>query len=221
MCAGMSSGPSVVCSKYGAFSGTARENQRSMSPRTSGSAFSLIASDADVCWMNRCASPTSNCRELGHRGDDLARDEMKAARARLQANLGLVPPHVCHVMSNTCAPPTDGRARGCENSLRLLMRRPDQDVQARVTAPKETNMTSGKRLAVAFGIGLLTRSARCRPLTRSTARRGPTTAPPPARRLPQRPHVRRLARRRRHRRAQLRQPSAAARAWSRVTSAAC
>ena len=42
MCAGMSSGPSVVCSKYGAFSGTARENQRSMSPRTSGSAFSLI-----------------------------------------------------------------------------------------------------------------------------------------------------------------------------------
>ena len=65
MCAGMSSGPSVVCSKYGAFSGTARENQRSMSPRTSGSAFSLIESDADVCCMKKCASPTSNDASSG------------------------------------------------------------------------------------------------------------------------------------------------------------
>ena len=38
MCAGMSSGPSIVCVQYGASSGTARSNQLSKSTRTSGEA---------------------------------------------------------------------------------------------------------------------------------------------------------------------------------------
>ena len=55
-------------------------------------------------------------------------------------------------------------------------------------------MTSGKRLALAFGIGLLTR---CSPSlsTRTRAVRPTTAAAAAARRLPQRARVRRLARR--------------------------
>ena len=62
--AGMSSGPSHVC-RYGKSSGAIAENDDSRSAGTSGSAFSLIVSDADVCWMNTCSSPTSNWASSG------------------------------------------------------------------------------------------------------------------------------------------------------------
>ena len=65
MCAGMSSGPSSVCVQYGASSGTAASNQVSKSRRTSGEAFSLSVSDADVWRMNRCSSPTRSSRSSG------------------------------------------------------------------------------------------------------------------------------------------------------------
>ena len=65
MCAGMSSEPSSVCVQNGASSGTASSNHDSKSRRTSGEAFSLSVSDADVCWSSRCASPTRSSRSSG------------------------------------------------------------------------------------------------------------------------------------------------------------
>jgi hypothetical protein len=53
MWAGMSSGPSSVCSQYGASSGTASLNHVSKSRRTSGDAFSLRVSEAEVWRMKR------------------------------------------------------------------------------------------------------------------------------------------------------------------------
>ena len=85
MCAGMSSGPSIVCVQYGASSGTASLNQDSKSSRTSGEAFSLSVSDAEVWRMNRCSSPVAHVAELGQRLEHLAGDEVEAARPRPQA----------------------------------------------------------------------------------------------------------------------------------------
>ena len=51
MCAGMSSGPSSVWVQAKS-SGTARSNHALKSRRTSGEAFSLSVSDADVWRMN-------------------------------------------------------------------------------------------------------------------------------------------------------------------------
>src|SRR3954453_15297367 len=65
MWAGMSSGPSRVCWKYSAPSGTARSNHAAKSRRTSGLAFSLSVSDAEVWRRNRCASPTPTSRSSG------------------------------------------------------------------------------------------------------------------------------------------------------------
>ena len=65
MCAGMSSGPSSVCVQNGASSGTASSNQVSKSRRTSGEAFSLSVSDADVWLEHRWASPTRSSRSSG------------------------------------------------------------------------------------------------------------------------------------------------------------
>src|SRR3954451_18841745 len=58
MWAGMASGPSSVWVQYGASSGTAASKYDSKSRRTSGDAFSLSVSDADVCSRKRCSSPT-------------------------------------------------------------------------------------------------------------------------------------------------------------------
>ena len=55
--AGMSSGPSMRCVQNGARSGTAASNQLSKSRLTSGEAFSLSASDAEVCWIRRWSRP--------------------------------------------------------------------------------------------------------------------------------------------------------------------
>ncbi len=65
MCAGMSSSPSRVCVQYEAPSGTAWSNQASKSRRTSGEAFSFSASDAEVCWISRCSSPTCSSASSG------------------------------------------------------------------------------------------------------------------------------------------------------------
>ena len=51
--------------------------------------------------MKKCASPTLNARQLRQRGDDLAGDEMEPARARLEANLGLVPGHAICAFSTS------------------------------------------------------------------------------------------------------------------------
>lgn len=56
-CAGISSAPSNRCSQC-LPSGTAVFIQYSMSVRTSAQQFSLMVSDALVCWMNRLRSPT-------------------------------------------------------------------------------------------------------------------------------------------------------------------
>lgn len=55
----MSSGPSQECLK-GMSSGTILLSIISMSSLTSGSQFSLMASDADVCSSWMCISPTVN-----------------------------------------------------------------------------------------------------------------------------------------------------------------
>jgi hypothetical protein len=65
MWAGMSSWPSTVCVQYGASSGTAASNQLSKSRRTSGDAFSLSVSDAEVWRMKRWARPTVRSRNSG------------------------------------------------------------------------------------------------------------------------------------------------------------
>lgn len=59
MCAGMSSGPSMVCCKKGWCSGTILLKKDSKSTSTSGSAASLIVRPAEVCLMNRWSSPFS------------------------------------------------------------------------------------------------------------------------------------------------------------------
>ena len=91
MWAGMSSGPSIVCVQYGASSGTASLNQASKSSRTSGEAFSFSVSDADVWRMNTCSSPTREVAQLRQRLEHVARDQVKAARARPQGDLALDP----------------------------------------------------------------------------------------------------------------------------------
>ncbi len=65
MWAGMSSGPSSVCVQNEASSGTASLNHDSKSRRTSGEAFSLSASEAEVWRISRCSSPTSSPRSSG------------------------------------------------------------------------------------------------------------------------------------------------------------
>ena len=69
----MSSSPSSVWVQYGAPSGTARSNQASKSRRTSGEAFSLSASEAEVCWISRWQDPDASSPHLGQRVEHLAR----------------------------------------------------------------------------------------------------------------------------------------------------
>jgi len=60
----MSSSPSSVCLKVPSrfhCAGTSLLSAVSRSVRTSGSAFSLMVSDADVCWMNRLHMPMEIC----------------------------------------------------------------------------------------------------------------------------------------------------------------
>ena len=66
-CAGISSGPSIVCRKNSLFhdSGTILLIAPSMSVRTSVSAFSFNDKLADVCLMNRCAVPITNWPSSG------------------------------------------------------------------------------------------------------------------------------------------------------------
>ena len=85
MCAGMSSGPSIVCVQYGASSGTAALNQDSKSARTSGDAFSLSVSEAEVWRMNRCAGRRWSSPSSGSASTHLAGDQVEAARPRPQA----------------------------------------------------------------------------------------------------------------------------------------
>ena len=61
----MSSGPSQECLK-GTSSGMMRLSIISMSSRTSGSQFSLIARLADVCSSWMCIRPTVNCDNSGN-----------------------------------------------------------------------------------------------------------------------------------------------------------
>ena len=65
MWAGMSSGPSSVCVQPPKSSGTAASNQVSKSRRTSGEAFSLRVSDADVWRMAGGSRPTSSSASSG------------------------------------------------------------------------------------------------------------------------------------------------------------
>ena len=65
MWAGMSSGPSSVWVQNRASSGTAWLNYDSKSRRTSGEAFSLRASDAEVWRISRWSSPTSTDASSG------------------------------------------------------------------------------------------------------------------------------------------------------------
>jgi len=60
----MSSGPSQECRK-GTSSGTSRLSIISMSSRTSGSQFSLMARLAEVCSSWMCIRPTENCDSSG------------------------------------------------------------------------------------------------------------------------------------------------------------
>ena len=85
MCAGMSSSPSSVWVQYGARSGTASLAHDSKSRRTAGEAFSFSASEADVCCDQQVQDADLESAELGQRGQDLARDEMKARVAAARA----------------------------------------------------------------------------------------------------------------------------------------
>ena len=91
MWAGMSSGPSSVCVQPPRSSGTAASNQVSKSRRTSGEAFSLSVSDAEVWRMCRWHRPTSSSASSGSGALDLARDEMKATGTGLERDLALQP----------------------------------------------------------------------------------------------------------------------------------
>ena len=53
----------------------------SRSAGTSGSAFSLIVSEADVCWMNTCKMPARIALKLWQRSDHLRGDQMETTRA--------------------------------------------------------------------------------------------------------------------------------------------
>mmetsp|Transcript_29136 Transcript_29136/g.63706 ORF Transcript_29136/g.63706 Transcript_29136/m.63706 type:complete len:228 (+) Transcript_29136:228-911(+) len=66
-CAGMSSGPSKVCSKNSWFqdSGTMWLKAASMSVRTVGSAFSFMVRDAEVCRIDKFRRPTSQFARPG------------------------------------------------------------------------------------------------------------------------------------------------------------
>ena len=63
--AGMSSGPSSECRQKDGSSRTASLNQVSRSVLTSGLAFSFSASEAEVCWISRCRSPTPSSLTSG------------------------------------------------------------------------------------------------------------------------------------------------------------
>ena len=60
----MSSGPSQEC-RNGTSSGTSLLSIISMSSRTSGSQFSLMARLAEVCSSWMCIRPTENCESSG------------------------------------------------------------------------------------------------------------------------------------------------------------
>ena len=66
--------------RYGKSSGAIAESDDSRSAGTSGSAFSLIESEADVCWMNTCNRPAQNLLQFGQRGEQLFGDEMESSR---------------------------------------------------------------------------------------------------------------------------------------------
>ena len=57
MWAGMSSSPWQVCANNGSPSGTNRAKKRSRSERTSGSAFSWMSNEAEVCWRWSVSKP--------------------------------------------------------------------------------------------------------------------------------------------------------------------
>src|ERR1700710_3204302 len=61
----MSSAASSVWVQFAAPSGTAGSSQVSRSARTSGEAFSFSVSEAEVCWISRCRSPTSRSPSSG------------------------------------------------------------------------------------------------------------------------------------------------------------
>ena len=65
MWAGMSSGPSNVCVQPRKSSSTASLNHVSKSSRTSGEAFSLSVSDADVWLDEQVQQPDAELAQLG------------------------------------------------------------------------------------------------------------------------------------------------------------
>ena len=85
MWAGMSSGPSSVCVHPRKSSGTAASNHVSKSRRTSGEAFSLMRQRRRGVADEEVAQADLELCELGQRALDLARDEVKAARAGARA----------------------------------------------------------------------------------------------------------------------------------------
>jgi hypothetical protein len=57
MCEVMSSGPSIVCRYPSSSSGTSRSKKSRRSSVTSGSAFSCMTSEHEVCWMKTVNTP--------------------------------------------------------------------------------------------------------------------------------------------------------------------
>ena len=65
----------------------------SISCGTSGSAFSLIVTDAEVCKMKTCKSPARRF-DLRHCGDHFLCDEVKPSATRFEGQLSLIPTHL-------------------------------------------------------------------------------------------------------------------------------
>ena len=115
MWAGMSSGPSSVCVQYGASSGTASLNQDSKSSRTSGEAFSLSVSEADVWRMNTCSSPTRSSPSSGSASSTSRVTRWKPRGRGSQRDLALEPHGATLVRGSprrrACRPARRGTAR--------------------------------------------------------------------------------------------------------------
>ena len=90
-CAGMSSAPSSVCVHGKLLGDDACRTRLRRSRRTSGEAFSFSVSDALRVLEQQVAEADAQVAELGQRADDLARDEVEAARPRLEDDLTLGP----------------------------------------------------------------------------------------------------------------------------------
>ena len=110
-CAGMSSGPSSVCVQPPKPSGTTASNHVSKSWRTSGEAFSLRVSDADVWRRKRWQSPARSVAQLRAAARRTSRVTRWKPRGRGREGQVTLEPHRAAIVPRAGRPPAAGRGR--------------------------------------------------------------------------------------------------------------